>query len=67
MTAFTARSKVTAEALRGEPGALVAARVTRPGGTTVATGPADAVDPVDDARRRRRRDGSGDDDGVVRI
>ena len=48
VTAYTARSKVTAEALRGEPGELVAARVTRPGGTTVTTDPADAVDPVDD-------------------
>ena len=32
VTAYTAQAKVTAEALRGEPGALVAARVTRPGG-----------------------------------
>ena len=48
VTAYTARSKVTAEALRGEPGELVAARVTRPGGTTVATGPADPAEPVDD-------------------
>ena len=51
VTAYTARSKVTAEALRGAPGELVAARVTRPGGTTVATDPADAVDPVDDGPR----------------
>ena len=30
VTAYTAKGKVTAEALRGEPGVLVAARVTRP-------------------------------------
>jgi hypothetical protein len=36
-TAFTGRSKVTAAALRGQM--LVAARVTRPGGTTVKTDP----------------------------
>jgi hypothetical protein len=48
VTAYTARSKVTAAALRGAPGELVAARVTRPGGTTVATGPTDPAEPVDD-------------------
>jgi Peptidase family M23 len=37
-TAFTARSRVTAGVLRGTPGALVAARVTRPGGVTVPLG-----------------------------
>jgi hypothetical protein len=46
VTAFTARAKVTAAALRGDPGALVAARVTRPGGTAVAADlpPADPAD-----------------------
>jgi hypothetical protein len=34
-TAYTARARVTAAALQGEPGALVAARVTRPGGVPV--------------------------------
>jgi hypothetical protein len=44
-TAFTAVSKVTAASLRGE--SLVAARVTRPGGTTVKTEPGDAQPPAD--------------------
>ena len=51
-TAFTARSKVTAAALRGTAGALVATRVTRPGGTTVSTEapqPAQADPVADDA------------------
>jgi hypothetical protein len=50
VTAFTKQARVTPEALRGADGALVVTRVTRPGGTTVAVGPADpalAV-PVDD-------------------
>jgi Peptidase family M23 len=34
VTAYTARSKVTPATLRGEAGALAAARITRPGGTT---------------------------------
>ena len=68
VTAYTARSKVTAEALRGAPGELVAARVTRPGGTTVATDPAEAVDPVDDGAAiddgsDSSTGGSGNDDG----
>jgi hypothetical protein len=44
VTAYTAKAKVTAAALRGEPGALVAARVTRPGGTTTVTDPAEPTD-----------------------
>ena len=44
VTAFTGEARVTPEALRGEAGALVAARVTRPGGTTVSLGPADPAD-----------------------
>ena len=44
MTAYTAKAKVTPAALRGEPGALVAARITRPGGTTTVT---DAAEPAD--------------------
>ena len=40
VTAFTREARLTPEALRGEAGSLVAARVTRPGGTTVAVGPA---------------------------
>ena len=45
VTAFTARGVVSASALRGKPGVLVAARVTRPGGLTVAAGLPDATDP----------------------
>jgi hypothetical protein len=48
MTAFTKQARVTPEALRGAVGALVAARVTRPGGTTVALGPADPTEPPAD-------------------
>ncbi len=50
-TAYTARAKVTASALRAVAGALVANRVTRPGGDTVSAEPADdsAIEPaVDD-------------------
>jgi hypothetical protein len=43
VTAFTARDVVSAEAMRGKPGTLVASRVTRPGGATVAVG---LVDPT---------------------
>ena len=46
LTAFTKRAKVTPDTLRGVDGALVAARVTRPGGTTVALGPVDPAEPV---------------------
>jgi hypothetical protein len=37
---------VTPEALRGAEGALVVARVTRPGGTTVAVGSVDPAEPA---------------------
>jgi hypothetical protein len=43
VTAYTSSARITAAALRGEPGALVAARVTRPGGTTTVTDPAEPV------------------------
>ena len=46
VTAFTKQARVTPEALRGADGALVVARVTRPGGTTVALGPADPAEPA---------------------
>ena len=46
VTAFTKQARVTPEALRGADGALVAARITRPGGTTVAVGPVDPAEPV---------------------
>ena len=47
-TAYTPRAKITAAALRGQPGALVAARLTRPGGVTVKTKPEDGTTtPVD--------------------
>jgi len=45
VTAFTGRAVVTASTLRGQPGALVASRVTRPGGLTVAVGLPDDADP----------------------
>jgi hypothetical protein len=48
VTAFTKQGRVTPEALRGAEGALVAARVTRPGGTIVALAPADPAAPVED-------------------
>jgi hypothetical protein len=44
-TAFTGRGRVTAAALRGKPGALVAARVTRPGGVAVPLALGGATDP----------------------
>jgi hypothetical protein len=49
-TAYTARSKVSAAALRGVAGALIATRVTRPGGTTVTTEPTQPAqaDPITD-------------------
>jgi hypothetical protein len=46
VTAYTKKARVTAEALRGAEGALVVARVTRPGGTTVAVGPVDPAEPA---------------------
>jgi hypothetical protein len=50
VTAFTREARATPEALRGADGALVVARITRPGGTAVAVGPADPAElvPVDD-------------------
>jgi hypothetical protein len=47
VTAYTARGVITAAALRGMPQTLVAARVTRPGGLTVALAPTDQADPLD--------------------
>ena len=49
MTAYTEKAKVTDAALRGAAEALVVARVTRPGGTTVTTAPTEPVEPADDA------------------
>jgi len=48
VTAFTARSVVSPATLRGKPGVLVATRVTRPGGLTVAYGPPDTTGPAAD-------------------
>jgi murein DD-endopeptidase MepM/ murein hydrolase activator NlpD len=45
ITIFTSPAKVTADAIRGMPEALAAARITRPGGTLV---PIDPVDEVED-------------------
>jgi hypothetical protein len=47
LTTFTKRAKVTPDTLRGADGALVAVRVTRPGGTTVVLGPVDPAESVD--------------------
>ena len=44
---FTAPAKATLAAMRGEPGALVAARIARPGGTLVPAKPTDPVDEPD--------------------
>ena len=49
VTAYTSSARITAALLRGEPGAISAARITRPGGSTVASGPAALVDDPDDA------------------
>ena len=46
VTAFTARGVVSATALRGKAGVLVASRVTRPGSLTVAVGLLDGTDPT---------------------
>ena len=48
VTAYTSSARITTAALRGEPAALVAARVTRPGGATVASSPESLVDETDD-------------------
>ena len=45
VTAFTARGVVSPAALRAKAGTLVAARITRPGGLTVAIGSTDETDP----------------------
>ena len=58
VTAFTARGVVSASALRGKPGVLVASRVTRPGGLTVAAGLPDANRP---RRPGRPTNGTADD------
>jgi hypothetical protein len=47
-TAFTSRGRVTAAALEGKPGTLVAVRVTRPGGVAMALGLGDGTDPETD-------------------
>jgi hypothetical protein len=49
VTAYTRSARITAAALRGAPGSLVALRVTRPGGTTALTDPAVQVEVADDA------------------
>ncbi len=57
VTAYTSREKLTALALRGAPGALVATRITRPGGT-VSVEPTTPVLPS-------TPDLSGEDDGAA--
>ena len=49
ITVFTSPAKVTAEAIRGDPEALAAARITRPGGTLVPIDPVDEADPEADS------------------
>ncbi|MCZ7587286.1 MAG: M23 family metallopeptidase [Gaiella sp.] len=66
LTAFTKRAKVTPEALRGAAGALVAARVTRPGGTTVALGPVDAAEPGETTTDDTAEEGTGPPDDTER-
>ena len=44
VTAYTSSARITAATLRGEPGSLVAARVTRPGGATALVASADTAD-----------------------
>jgi hypothetical protein len=46
VTAYTARGVVTPAALRGTPDTLVAARISRPGGLTVALDSTDPANPV---------------------
>ena len=48
VTVYTEAAKVTAAALRAEPGALVARRITRPGGTTTVTDPPETAALEDD-------------------
>jgi hypothetical protein len=45
VTVYTSSARITTAALRGAPGALVAARVTRPGGTMTVSDP---IEPLDD-------------------
>ncbi len=47
VTVFTATAKVTADALRGDPGALAAARLTTPDGAVLALDPRSADLPTD--------------------
>ena len=48
VTVYTEAAKVTAAALRAEPGALVARRITRPGGTTTVTDAPETAELEDD-------------------
>jgi len=48
VTVYTEAAKVTAGALRGEPGALVARRITRPGGTTAVADPPETAAEIED-------------------
>ena len=48
VTVYTEAAKVTAAALRAEPGALMARRITRPGGTTTVTDPPETAELEDD-------------------
>jgi len=59
-TAYTTQAKVTAAALRGEPGALLAARIARPGGKLVAAAPVDAKPPT-----KAKSPNSGDTGDVI--
>jgi hypothetical protein len=58
-TVYTEPARVTVEALRGEPGALLAARIARPGGKLVAVDATPAKKPGKDAAKDTG--GPGDD------
>jgi hypothetical protein len=64
VTAYTSRLTVTAAALRGKPDVLVAARVTRPGGTTVAVEGPTVAEPIDPTIGSDETDGSSSGDGT---
>jgi hypothetical protein len=64
VTAYTARGVVTPDTLRGTPETLIATRVTRPGGLTVALGSPDQGEPADPLAGDTTDDATaGDDQG----
>jgi hypothetical protein len=63
VTAYTARAAVTTATLRGAPGALVATRVNRAGGTAVALGGPLAAPSTEPAYPGEDADGASSGDG----